>query len=126
MTTVQISNTYLSTPLKPRQAQEKVREILYDFLDHTDADSGFNTELFIEEVTADEDGGFVIVEEEAVGSADVEFDDDKLDDLISDYLEYSETAGADDLVGEDDVRDEAEEEPDFDFATDDDAEESEY
>jgi hypothetical protein len=118
MTTIQISSTYLSSTLKPRQAAERIKEILYDFLDHTDIDSGFNTDLFIDELTTTEEEEFRVIEDEVVESPDIEIDDEKLDHMISDYLEYEETTGAaDDDYGDDEDgdSDEAEDEPEFDF-----------
>ena len=116
MSTIQISNYYLTTSLKPKAAQERLREAIFDFIDQSDIDSGFNIDLFIEDLANVEEPVFQIADEGEVDTIDIEMSDEDVDNIIQDYIELHEAEDIDDYddIDEDGYdEDYAEDEPEI-------------
>lgn len=89
MSTIQISSYYLSTSLKPKMAQEKIKEAIFDYIDQSDIEDGFNLDVFIEDLTTKEDAVFILLEDEILQDVDIELNDEGVDNIIHDYIETS-------------------------------------
>jgi hypothetical protein len=70
-------------------AQEKIKEAIFDYIDQSDIEDGFNLDVFIEDLTTKEDAVFILLEDEILQDVDIELNDEGVDNIIHDYIETS-------------------------------------
>jgi hypothetical protein len=117
MTTIQLPNQLIATDLKGKIALDRFKELLFEFIDDSETDLGINMDLFVEQITSDEEADnsdFYIIDEDSIDLADITISEEDLDLMIDDYLEFgSQDEEEDETDDEEECVDQAEEEPEL-------------
>jgi hypothetical protein len=121
MTTIQLPNQLIATDLKNKAAFDRFKELLFEFIDNSGTEPGINIDLFVEQITSEDEGDvsdFYIIDEDSVNNADITISEEDLDSIIDDYLEFGNTEDeeeneTDDDDEEEEYIDEAEEKPEL-------------